>query len=57
MENLEYKNRAISIIEVLKDKHYKVYINSAFINYYDTMEHAKEAARRHIDLFMKGDRE
>jgi hypothetical protein len=57
MKNLEYKGKTVTIVEVLKDKHYKLFINSAFINYYDTMEHAETAAKRHIELFMKGEKE
>ena len=57
MENLIYKEKTVTIIEVLKDKHYKVYINSAFINFYDTSGHAVEGAKRHIDLFQTKEKE
>lgn len=57
MENLEYKGNSIVIVEVLKDKHYKLFVNSSFKNYYDSIEKAKEGAKRCIDLFTKTDKE
>lgn len=57
MHNLEYKGKNVTILEIIKNKHYKLFINSSFINFYDSEQKAIEGAKRNIDLFTKTDKE
>lgn len=57
MIQLSHKGIEFTIVEVLKNKHYKLYINSKFHQYYDNEDTALNMAIHTIDLFYAKEKE
>jgi hypothetical protein len=56
MKQLSLNGCDITIVEISKTR-FKAYVNSSYLNMYETEEKALEAAKKHVTTFMKGEKE